>query len=88
MGRSEKLLSRVGGLKITPPRRKKPATAGISPESITAHALETFGSTEKAQHWMNRPNSLFGGKTPSQLLRSDPVEVEAELVRIDHGVDV
>jgi uncharacterized protein (DUF2384 family) len=88
MTRSEKLLNRVGNLKVEPPRRRKPATARISPESVTAHALETFGSTEKAKHWMNRPNSLFRGKTPSQVLRTDPVEVEAELIRIDHGVYV
>jgi hypothetical protein len=88
MGRSQKLFHRVGNVKITPPPRKQPATAGISPESITAHALETFGSAEKAQHWMNRPNSLFDGKTPAQVLRTDPIEVEVELVRIDHGVYV
>jgi hypothetical protein len=37
---------------------------------------------------MNRPNPLFHGKTPSQVMRTDPVGVEAELVRIDHGVYV
>ncbi len=51
-----------------------------------AHALETLGSPEKAEHWMNRPNPLFHGKTPAQMIKSDPVAVEAELVRIDHGV--
>ncbi len=60
----------------------------ISRESIVVHALATFGSIEKAQHWMNRPNPLFCGKTPSQVMRTDPVNVEAELVRIDHGVYV
>jgi uncharacterized protein (DUF2384 family) len=58
----------------------------ISRDSVTAHALVTFGSPEKAQHWMNRPNPLFGGKTAVQVMESDPVGVEAELVRIDHGV--
>jgi uncharacterized protein (DUF2384 family) len=60
----------------------------ISQKSIAAHALATFGSKEKAQHWMNRPNPLFHGKTPAQVTRIDPVGVEAELVRIDHGVYV
>jgi uncharacterized protein (DUF2384 family) len=59
-----------------------------SPASVAAHALATFGSPEKAQHWMNRPNPLFQGKTPAQVIESDPVEAEAELVRIDHGVYV
>jgi uncharacterized protein (DUF2384 family) len=58
----------------------------ISRDSVAAHALATFGSLEKAEHWMNRPNLLFQGKTPAQLIESDLVQVEAELVRIDHGV--
>ena len=58
----------------------------ISPDSVVAHALATFGTPEKAEHWMNRPNPLFQGKTPRQVLEFDLVGVEAELVRIDHGV--
>lgn len=60
----------------------------ISPASISEHALATFGSIEKAQHWMNRRNPLFQGKTPSQVMQTDPLGVEAELTRIDHGVYV
>jgi|HubBroStandDraft_6_1064221.scaffolds.fasta_scaffold78778_5 uncharacterized protein (DUF2384 family) len=62
------------------PRRR------ISRESVAAHALDTFGSAEKVRHWMNRPNPLFHGKTPAQVIQFDLVGVEAELVRIDHGV--
>jgi uncharacterized protein (DUF2384 family) len=58
----------------------------ISRASVTAHALATFGTPEKAEHWMNRPNSLFQGKTPRQAIEFDLVGVEAELVRIDHGI--
>ena len=58
----------------------------VSLASVTAHALATFGSAEKANHWMNRRNPLFNGKTPSQVVKVDPIKVEAELVRIDHGV--
>jgi len=65
---------------------QKPAK--ISPESVTSHAQATFGSREKARHWMNRANPLFHGKTPFEMIESDPVQVEAELVRIDHGVYV
>ena len=60
----------------------------FAPDPIAVHALATFGSREKAQHWMNRPNPLFQGKTPSQVMRTDPLAVEAELIRIDHGVYV
>jgi uncharacterized protein (DUF2384 family) len=58
----------------------------ISRESVAAHALATFGSPEKARHWMNRANPLFHGKTPAQVIEFGLVGVEAELVRIDHGV--
>jgi uncharacterized protein (DUF2384 family) len=58
----------------------------VSRASVAAHALATFGSPEKVQHWMNRPNPLFQGKTPAQVIEFDLVGVEAELVRIDHGV--
>jgi Protein of unknown function (DUF2384) len=40
----------------------------------------------KKPSWTNRPNSLFQGKKPAQMIESDLVGVEAELVRIDHGV--
>jgi uncharacterized protein (DUF2384 family) len=58
----------------------------ISRQSVNAHALATFGSLEKVQHWMNRPNPLFDGKSPAQVIEFNLAEVEAELVRIDHGV--
>jgi hypothetical protein len=35
---------------------------------------------------MNRPNPLFQGKTPAQVIELDLIQVEAELVRIDHGI--
>jgi uncharacterized protein (DUF2384 family) len=60
----------------------------LSRHSVAAHALATFGTPEKAEHWLNRPNPLFQGKTPRQVIEVDLVGVEAELVRIDHGVYV
>lgn len=54
--------------------------------SVMKHALETFGSTQKADHWLNRPNHLLGNKTPLEVMQTDPEQVEAALVRIDHGV--
>jgi hypothetical protein len=59
---------------------------GLSAVSVAAHALTTFGTPEKAEHWMKRPNALFGGRTPAQVMKTDLEGVEAELVRIDHGV--
>jgi uncharacterized protein (DUF2384 family) len=102
MGRSQKLTSSagkaVGRIRAVEPSKahvkrlkvvkttSRERGAGISRDSIAAHALATFGSLEKARHWMNRPNPLFQGKTPAQVIEVDLVGVEAELVRIDHGV--
>jgi len=58
----------------------------ITARSVAEHARDTFGTKEKAAHWMNRPNPLFGGKTPIEVIKVDPISVEAELVRIDYGV--
>jgi putative toxin-antitoxin system antitoxin component (TIGR02293 family) len=54
--------------------------------AVESHALETFGDKSKANHWLNRPNHLFGGRTPVQVLETDPETVEDELTRIDHGI--
>jgi uncharacterized protein (DUF2384 family) len=66
-----------------PPRRVR---GSITVQSVKKHALDTFGTLQKAEHWLNRPNPLFSGKTPRQILQADPSLVEAELVRIDYGV--
>ncbi len=71
-------------------RGKKTARLGrgseITAQSVETHALETFGSAAKADHWLNRPNPLFHGQTPRRVIQADPSTVEAALVRIDHGV--
>ncbi len=53
---------------------------------ILAHAVDTFGSRINANAWLNRPNRVFHNQTPLQILTEDPVAVEEELVRIDHGM--
>jgi uncharacterized protein (DUF2384 family) len=55
-------------------------------DSVRAHALETFGSDEKVEHWLARPNHVFGGVTPMSLIDNKPGLLEIELTRIDHGV--
>ena len=57
-------------------------------DRVRLHALETFGEEWKALHWLNRPNRLFAGKTPAQVLETEPESVELELTRIDHGIFV
>lgn len=66
--------------------KSKVIPALMTVESAEKHVLDTFGTPEKAEHWLSRPNPLFGGKTPRQVLQADPSWVEAALVRIDNGV--
>lgn len=91
MARSPKLKNAVARPKasIQGTFRKAPSVMiKVTAASVAAHALDTFGSAAKAEHWMNRPNPLLHGNTPRQVIESDPSTVEAELVRIDHGVYV
>jgi Protein of unknown function (DUF2384) len=55
-------------------------------DAVLAHAFETFGSPEKANHWLHRPNHIFQGRTPLEVIENDPQAVEIELTRIDYGV--
>lgn len=82
VGSSISNVKKLKAVKTTSPVRGRE----ISRDSVAAHALATFGSPEKVQHWMNRRNPLFHGKTPAEVVEFDLVGVEAELVRIDHGV--
>jgi putative toxin-antitoxin system antitoxin component (TIGR02293 family) len=56
--------------------------------SIMALAEETFQETEKAMHWMRRPNKVFDGRAPLDLIRTEQGArmVEDVLIRIAHGV--
>ena len=60
-------------------------------QAILQHAFETFGSAEKAWHWLERPNTLLAGLSPLHLLQTDPTQyefVDDELTRIDYGIFV
>lgn len=72
-------------------RSKDDISVPADAEPILRHALDTFGSEEKALHWLERANPLLGGSTPIEILQTDPARrelVEDELTRIDHGVFV
>jgi uncharacterized protein (DUF2384 family) len=56
--------------------------------AVLAHAVDTFGSRIKADAWLTRENRIFENRSPLQVLIQDPVVVEEELVRIDHGMIV
>jgi putative toxin-antitoxin system antitoxin component (TIGR02293 family) len=60
----------------------------LSPK-VWTHAVDTFGSEERAEQWMHIPLSELNGRTPEDALASDPQaadEIDAILGRIDYGV--
>ena len=63
------------------------AIATIAPE-VWRHAVDTFGTEERALRWMRQALAELGERTPEHVLldypRSDAVE--AILARIDYGV--
>ena len=70
---------------------QSPRNAGVDERvleyaEVLSHAVETFGSRIRANAWLNRPNRIFNNQSPLQVLTQDPVAVEEELVRIDHGM--
>jgi hypothetical protein len=54
---------------------------------VLAHAAETFGSAQKAERWLKRPNPLLDGR-PLDRIEHDPQAIDDELTRIDHGIYV
>ena len=54
---------------------------------VSAQAVATLGSGEKAVQWLRRPNRALGNRTPLDLIDSDigAKQVEEILGRIEHG---
>jgi uncharacterized protein (DUF2384 family) len=73
---------------VTRTQRETSLPKQVTAKTVRAHALEAFGNVEKTDHWLRRPNQLFQGLSPLQVLELDPAAVEAEIVRIEHGVYV
>ena len=66
-----------------------PATLSAAAAPIVQHALEAFGSEERAWHWLERANPLLDGISPIEILQTDRSRfelVDDELTRIEHGV--
>lgn len=61
--------------------------AMIAPK-IWLHAVDTFGTEERALRWMRQPLAELGERTPEHVLLEDRQSdaVEAILARIDYGV--
>jgi putative toxin-antitoxin system antitoxin component (TIGR02293 family) len=55
---------------------------------VLATADDTFGSVDKAGHWLRRPTQVLAGERPLDLLDTEEGarEVEALLGRIAHGI--
>jgi uncharacterized protein (DUF2384 family) len=60
--------------------------AEIAP-STWRHAIDTFGTEDRAMQWMRQPLAELGEATPEEALRDRRSNaVEAVLSRIDYGV--
>jgi putative toxin-antitoxin system antitoxin component (TIGR02293 family) len=62
----------------------------VAPE-VWEHAMDTFGSPEKAMVWMRTQLSELGDRTPEDVLldvTADSNRVDDILTRIDFGVFV
>ena len=56
---------------------------------VCRHAIEVFGSCEKADHWLSSPLPILGGMAPIAILldEADGAErVDTILTRIEYGV--
>ena len=55
---------------------------------MAAHAVDVFGSDEKATAWLRRPNRALNGEQPIRLLDTDlgARQVEDILGRLDYGI--
>lgn len=62
--------------------------ASTIPSAVWAHAVEVFGTEQKARQWMATRLSELNERTPEEVLTADPAsdEVDAVLDRIEYGV--
>jgi putative toxin-antitoxin system antitoxin component (TIGR02293 family) len=61
------------------------SVATISP-TVWQHALDLFGSEQKAARWMATRLSELQERTPEEVINETPDAVEAILDRIEYGV--
>ena len=68
-------------------RTIEPDFTGI-PESLMAHALETFGDLVKARSWLATPNPALNNAQPLELAHTarGAEQVDEILTRIDYGI--
>jgi putative toxin-antitoxin system antitoxin component (TIGR02293 family) len=61
---------------------------GAVPQALMDHALDTFGTAQRAHSWLTTPNLALGKFQPLDLVRtcSGSQRVEEVLTRIDHGI--
>ncbi|MBK1699270.1 type II RES/Xre toxin-antitoxin system antitoxin [Rhodovibrio salinarum] len=55
---------------------------------VFQHGVDTFGSSDRARRWFERPTRALGGSRPVDLLDTDEGAglVDDLLTRIDHGL--
>ena len=70
----------VSGSVSEPPLKQRKGKGKAIYDRVMSHAFETFGEESKAIHWLSRPNHLFAGRTPAEVLETEPESVEQELI--------
>jgi putative toxin-antitoxin system antitoxin component (TIGR02293 family) len=92
-----KALAKVVGISDRTLSRRLASGARLSAEEsdrtmrvarVFAQAKDTFGTAQKASHWLQSPNRALGGDVPLELLDTDAgaQSVQTILLRIDYGV--
>lgn len=97
LGVERKTLARVVGITDRTLSRRLASHSRLSAEEsdramrlarVLAHAIDTFGSKEKATRWLNSRPIVMEGHTPLELLDTDAGVrwVDTVLGRIDYGI--
>ena len=57
-------------------------------DRVISSATDTFGSREKAEEWLRRPNRALSGRRPEDVLETDDgaLKVAQVLGRLAHGL--
>jgi hypothetical protein len=79
--------SKRGKLTLAGSRRRGDRSEGVS-ASLLAHAVETFGSAQRARRWLSSECGALNNRTPLQVIQGAGHEAAVERILdcIDHGM--
>jgi putative toxin-antitoxin system antitoxin component (TIGR02293 family) len=70
------------------PLSREESDRAVRVARVTAHAEKVFGDPEKAWRWLRKPKIAFDGKSPLEMLVTEPGArlVDQMIIQIDHGM--